>query len=487
MLAMVPGRAVSAEFVPLGFDVSTLFSGGNILKVAEDGTTVVGLSPSNGLTRWTTDTGPEALFDARLHVGISGDGAIIAGSQRVSPGFPIETRAVIIDDGTIRSLLPHNSGISLVSQNGTIIGQDHEDDFSFRWNEGEIEPLSDLPDDLLDGGLRAVSADGKILVSQRPAYRWSDADGAQRLLGAEGETDANALGISSDGRWTVGRRGSSTQSRAIRWDGEVAEQLLGMNETWGTAAKDVTANGKVVVGRIYLSDEQQGQNREIVAGVWHESLGEMTRLPDLLKDRYGIDPGLDDYHLTGIYDVTDDGRFMVGHMMNPDGLDEAFLLDLGLLGDFNSDELVGAADIDLLSEAIRTDSNDLSFDIDFNNVVNELDQKYWVNEIAATVLGDADLDRDVDFTDFLALSNSFGGSGGWAKGDFTGDGHILFDDFLVLSANFGQPASASSTLASVPEPTTDALAWFALLSGGIQFFRRRPSSKLVGVNGDKVC
>lgn len=55
-----------------------------------------------------------------------------------------------------------------------------------------------------------------------------------------------------------------------------------------------------------------------------------------------------------------------------------------------------------------------------------------------TVLGDADLDGDADFNDFLALQTSFGNAGSFANGDFNYDGQVNFNDFLVLQSNFGQ-------------------------------------------------
>ena len=47
------------------------------------------------------------------------------------------------------------------------------------------------------------------------------------------------------------------------------------------------------------------------------------------------------------------------------------------------------------------------------------------------------LDGNVAFDDFLALSAQFGSEGGWGEGDFDGSGQVDFDDFLLLSAFFG--------------------------------------------------
>ena len=65
-----------------------------------------------------------------------------------------------------------------------------------------------------------------------------------------------------------------------------------------------------------------------------------------------------------------------------------------------------------------------------------------------TWFGDANLDRKVDFDDFLSLSASFGGHGSWSQGDFDLDGRVTFDDFLWLADNFG---NGEQQVVSVPE------------------------------------
>ena len=53
--------------------------------------------------------------------------------------------------------------------------------------------------------------------------------------------------------------------------------------------------------------------------------------------------------------------------------------------------------------------------------------------------GDADMDGQVSFSDFLILSANFGMSDADQKdGDFTGDGTVDFDDFLFLADQFGK-------------------------------------------------
>lgn len=121
----------------------------------------------------------------------------------------------------------------------------------------------------------------------------------------------------------------------------------------------------------------------------------------------------------------------------------------GLTGDFDIDGVLTAIDIDLLSAEIRAGSNTAAFDLTADSIVDDLDRTKWVVELARTLLGDADLDGSVQFSDFLALSRGFGAEGGWADGDFDGNGQVQFPDFLILTNNFG-----ATSAAAVPEPAS---------------------------------
>ncbi len=63
--------------------------------------------------------------------------------------------------------------------------------------------------------------------------------------------------------------------------------------------------------------------------------------------------------------------------------------------------------------------------------------------------GDLDLDGQVQFADFLAVSANFGMTGTYSQGDINCDGRVRFADFLILATNFGKSASVAS---AVPEP-----------------------------------
>lgn len=127
-----------------------------------------------------------------------------------------------------------------------------------------------------------------------------------------------------------------------------------------------------------------------------------------------------------------------------------------VFGDFNSDGTLTAGDLDLLGMEIRNPTGNLDFDLTGDGLVDIQDHRFWVEDasVANTFLGDLDLNQNVDFEDFLALSAGFGGTGGWAAGDIDATGTVDFADFLMLSANFG---NAKVGVVTVPEPLRNAL------------------------------
>lgn len=70
--------------------------------------------------------------------------------------------------------------------------------------------------------------------------------------------------------------------------------------------------------------------------------------------------------------------------------------------------------------------------------------------VAYTLLGDANIDRTVNISDFATLAAAFNTSGSWSNGDFNYDGTVNISDFSLLAANFNRTLGAPRP--AVPEP-----------------------------------
>lgn len=125
----------------------------------------------------------------------------------------------------------------------------------------------------------------------------------------------------------------------------------------------------------------------------------------------------------------------------------------------NGDHVFDVRDIDDLTLAIG--SADRAFDLDGDGDVGFDDRDDLIREVLGILPGDANLDRNVDFADFLVVADAFGENGGWGRGDFNGDGLVQFADFLLLAQHFGQ---TTGDVRAVPEPTSSVLSVIALLS-----------------------
>ena len=105
------------------------------------------------------------------------------------------------------------------------------------------------------------------------------------------------------------------------------------------------------------------------------------------------------------------------------------------LGDIDADGSFNVDDLNLLSTKIRTPDSGLipywwddvnMFDMNGDGRINPDDAHAWVTDFKQTHLGDANLDGEVAFSDFLSLSEHFGQPGRWREGDFDLSGDVQF-------------------------------------------------------------
>lgn len=138
--------------------------------------------------------------------------------------------------------------------------------------------------------------------------------------------------------------------------------------------------------------------------------------------------------------------------------------------DFDDNGAVDVNDIIALCSEVAAATNLAAFDLNQDGVVNGDDVQSFLDQ-AGSFPGDANLDGQVAFNDFLSLANGFGVTDPaptWFSGDFDCSGDVAFLDFLVVANNFGSSAEAA---ASVPEPSAVLLLLFAAL--GISGWHRR--------------
>ena len=87
------------------------------------------------------------------------------------------------------------------------------------------------------------------------------------------------------------------------------------------------------------------------------------------------------------------------------------------------------------------------------------------------IVGDLDLDVDVDWIDYTTLRGNYGTMVGmtWADGDLNGDGAVDWSDYTALRGMYGENACSPAGPGTIPEPATMVL----LGLGGIGVLIRR--------------
>ena len=146
-----------------------------------------------------------------------------------------------------------------------------------------------------------------------------------------------------------------------------------------------------------------------------------------------------------------------------------------LLGDFNNDSVVNRDDIDLIRNAVLNMTSDPIFNVDGvdGDIPTESDFDFLIEDIIGTGRGDGDLNKIINFEDFVPLANNFGMTDtNWTEGNFNLDEITNFADFAELSNRFGM-VFTSQDAQEVPEPAT--LALITLVTISLSTCRCRPA------------
>ena len=180
---------------------------------------------------------------------------------------------------------------------------------AYRYRNGVAEVLAPLP-----GSLRAqahaVSADGSIVVgidradvdAQQQPVLWDDQGNITVLQLPPGASYGRPHGVSADGSVVVGKAGN--------WGTIWRNGLVAHTMQPGTTARAVSANGAIVVGSLYLEEEE-----DWVAAIWDEANG-TRRLDDLLIE-LGVD--VSGWTLDLSHVISGDGRTVLGWATHDSG------------------------------------------------------------------------------------------------------------------------------------------------------------------------
>lgn len=126
-------------------------------------------------------------------------------------------------------------------------------------------------------------------------------------------------------------------------------------------------------------------------------------------------------------------------------------------GDVNGDGSTDDGDIDAIYAAVRSGSNDLTFDVNADGAVTAADATFLVESILVVCEGDANLDGVVDAMDLNAVGLNWLRTGGvgWASGDFDGDNTVNAADLNKVGVNWLKGAAARAPrapLAAITAP-----------------------------------
>ncbi|MAT68012.1 MAG: HAF repeat/PEP-CTERM domain-containing protein [Planctomycetaceae bacterium] len=349
LLSGTPAALASmASFTPLG-DLPGGLSASYAYSVSADGLTVVGQSQSDNGSEafvWTADGGMIGLGDLpggeflSLASGISADGSTVVGASVSSEGqqaFRWTAASGMIGLGD----LPggnFNSEANGVSADGlTVVGQSQSANGyeAFAWTAaGGMAGLGQLPGNAgFYSVANAASADGLTIAGysnsmndEYEAFAWTAGSGMVGLGDLPGEASglfsfvgSYAYGVSADGLTIVGRGFSDSGYEAFAWTADGGMTGLGDLPGGGfsSEARAVSADGTIVVGTGNTPSDNE-------AFIWSADGGMRSVAVELAKG--GVD--LAGWRLISAYDVSADGRTIVGYGTNPSGNYEAWIATL---------------------------------------------------------------------------------------------------------------------------------------------------------------
>lgn len=146
-------------------------------------------------------------------------------------------------------------------------------------------------------------------------------------------------------------------------------------------------------------------------------------------------------------------------------------ISLLFLGDFDGTGELDLVDLEPLIAAIQEGSSDERWDVNRDQAVDVNDLYFWIVDLKATSIGDADLDGAFESGDFIDVFQSAkyetGDAAGWHEGDWNADGVFDSSDLIVAFQGDGYEDVGPIPEFPVPEPPIRLMSFLAVT----MFFR----------------
>jgi uncharacterized membrane protein len=383
------------------------------IRVSDDGKVVAGISYLNVQSiggapiiafRWTREEGAttitpllDIIYDGV--VGLSADGDQIFGSNwRWTKQGGYESLEDLLPPGPIEFgyiFGASSDGQTLAGVAGSYFDFTTLDAFRLPLSSGVRQTLPRV-DEYPSGAFlfNTISGDGSV-VAGSVADRRVDADNIglpqvyAGVVWAPGETiivapfssESFVNDLSFDGSVAVGSmKMGSFNAFPFRWTRQGGAQILPgtadlLRNGDSAEGRAVSADGSVIVGTRTVFGEADSK------ALYYDEVRGLRDFDELLATELGLGEEIEGWKLVSLWDVSADGRTVVGTGINPEGCTEAFLvtIDPRCPSDVNID-----GEVDFL---------------DFLAFFNCFDE--------GLACGNIDRQGDIDFLDFLAFFNGF--------------------------------------------------------------------------------
>jgi uncharacterized membrane protein len=236
----------------------------------------------------------------------------------------------------------------------------------FRWEQSVgLQPITGLPNgfafsaDVVSGDGRAIvlnaqpsQAEGVYYSNLIPgnAFQWTATAGLTELAHLAGDAYSHGTASSFDGTTVVGNSVSigpqgTYENHAMRWNLGVASQLDAPVGFSFSMAKDVSSDGKLVVGTasgqaerlpydLLLDPASESFVFPVVptsdrAVIW-DANGHAFDLKTFLESRYGLGPRLAGWLLTDATSISDNGSVIAGRGIDPQRQSAIWVAELAI-------------------------------------------------------------------------------------------------------------------------------------------------------------